>query len=240
MKARLVSPFHLPSSDVTSVLVSSSFIGCGQTGNDQHECSRKCGMCHTFSHLQSVHLLTSLLLITAGPKVDHLDVPWPPLGQKDVLLLKSRELKNIRPAVSNCSTKRSQIHTCLRDSRSTTVKLAHIRLYKCWLLSSISKNKSSYSRGDKVSTGLRSQWIIFSLCSICRHRRRAWVNRRMRARLKPWKLFFLMSSYKFTLKKEKIVQLFLMCYKKVVLVINTVSLSNWSLYSVMGKRQELK
>lgn len=56
---------------------------------------------------------------------------------------------------------------------------------------------------NEACTGLRSQWMIFSLCSICRHRRRAWVKRRMRARLKPWKLFFLMSSYKFTLKIQE-------------------------------------
>lgn len=55
----------------------------------------------------------------------------------------------------------------------------------------------------QVSTGLRSQWIIFSLCSICRHLRSAWAKRRIRARLKPWKLFFFMSSYKFTLDEGR-------------------------------------
>lgn len=71
-----------------------------------------------------------------------------------------------------------------------------------WVLSCELWRGPKMTADNRTCTGLRSQWMIFSLCSICRHRRRAWVNRRMRARLKPWKLFFLMSSYKFTLKKQ--------------------------------------
>ena len=49
-------------------------------------------------------------------------------------------------------------------------------------------------------TGLRSQWMIFSFQMTFKHCSSEYAKRRMRAILKPWKLFFLISSYRFMLQ----------------------------------------
>lgn len=120
-------------------------------------------------------------------------------------------------AILQCSTRWSKIHTIvlgnllqynyqqqyIESMRKCGPHQVLTSLYfKSCPIIYIPNIGSGITGAIEVSTGLRSQWIIFSLCSICRHLRRAWANRRMRARLKPWKLFFLMSSYKFTLWKE--------------------------------------
>ena len=56
--------------------------------------------------------------------------------------------------------------------------------------------------GCCLLTGLRSQWIIFSRWSTFRHCSREKAKRRMSAIVKPWKLFFLISSYRFMLQHQ--------------------------------------
>lgn len=56
-------------------------------------------------------------------------------------------------------------------------------------------------------TGLRSQWIIFSLYRIFKHCSNEYPNLLINEILNPWKLFFLMSSYKFILYESQQLQM---------------------------------
>lgn len=153
------------------------------------------------------YILTPLLFITAWPKVNDLDVSWTSLRQKYVFLL--RICKRMNEIKGGYTTKIHQMEPNPRlslENSSLRHRIGpHQVLFKELrsLMFDIAKISSRFYHHDRINTGLRSQWIIFSLWSICRHRRRACVKRRMRAILKPWKLFFLMSSYKLTLKKEE-------------------------------------
>lgn len=62
-------------------------------------------------------------------------------------------------------------------------------------------------------TGFRSQCIILSRCNILRHWRREKANLRIKAILNPWKLFFLINSYKFILKRKKYTHNYTVNYK---------------------------
>lgn len=59
----------------------------------------------------------------------------------------------------------------------------------------------------------RSQCIILSRCNILRHWRREKANLRIKAILNPWKLFFLINSYKFILKRKKYTHNYTVNYK---------------------------
>ena len=63
-----------------------------------------------------------------------------------------------------------------------------------------------------ILTGFKSQWIILSRCNNFRHCRSEKANLLIKAILKPWKLFFLISSYKFILKKKQTKKTFLIIY----------------------------
>lgn len=62
---------------------------------------------------------------------------------------------------------------------------------------------------SKMFSGLRSQWMILCLLKASRHCRMECANFLTSARLKPWNLLRLISSYRFMLSNSKVMQMWL-------------------------------
>lgn len=90
-------------------------------------------------------LLTSLLLITAWSKINHLDVSWPPLRQKDVFLFKANAETFKQAAVFYHTRRWSYI--CSFPGDSLAVLFLHLLLNKklwVFLMTSLSSTFPVY------------------------------------------------------------------------------------------------
>lgn len=81
----------------------------------------------------------------------------------------------------------------------------------------------------KKHTGFRSQWMIRSRCNILRHCRREKANLRIKAMLNPWKLFFLINSYRFILKRNSNPTFIIHSFNQTQYIIKT-SEQKWNQY----------